>query len=137
MFRQFAGANFGGVEIRKKAVHTTVEGRRLLILHGGEFDAVVMAHRWLALFGDFAYTTLLRLNVVVAAVRQRLGLPYWSLSKHAKSKVKNAVAFISHFEEASAHEAARLGGDGGGCGDRNTVWAGGLVCGASYHDREW
>src|SRR3546814_11911958 len=69
MFRQFAGANFGGVEIRKKAVHTTVDGRRLLILHGDEFDAVVMAHRWLALFGDFAYTTLLRLNVVVAAVR--------------------------------------------------------------------
>src|SRR3546814_12635878 len=95
MFRQFAGANFGGVEIRKKAVHTTVDGRRLLILHGDEFDAVVMAHRWLALFGAFAYTTLLRLNVVVAAVRQRLGLPSWSLSKHAKRKVKNAVAFIS------------------------------------------
>src|SRR3546814_1324823 len=38
MFRQFAGANFGGVEIRKKAVHTTVDGRRLLILHGDEFE---------------------------------------------------------------------------------------------------
>src|SRR3546814_18934257 len=75
-----------------------------------------MAHRWLALFGDFAYTTLLRLNVVVAAVRQRLGLPYWSLSKHAKSKVKNAAAFISRLEEASAPEAARLGVDGVRCG---------------------
>src|SRR3546814_924068 len=124
MFRQFAGANFGGVEIRKKAVHTTVDGRRLLILHGDEFDAVVMAHRWLALFGDFAYTTLLRLNVVVAAVRQRLGLPYWSLSKHAKSKVKNAVAFISRFEEAIAHEAARLGVDGVLSGSLHTAEVG-------------
>src|SRR3546814_4115762 len=82
-----------------------------------------MAHRWLALFGDFAYTTLLRLNVVVAAVRQRLGLPYWSLSKHAKSKVKNAVAFISRFEEAIAHEAARLGVDGVVCGHIHTAEA--------------
>src|SRR3546814_6585356 len=80
----------------------------LLILHGDEFDAVVMAHRWLALFGDFAYTTLLRLNVVVAAVRQRLGQPYWSLSKHAKSKVKNAVAFISRRSEEHTSELQSL-----------------------------
>ena len=36
MFRQFSGMNFGGVQIRKKAIHTTADGRRLLVLHGDE-----------------------------------------------------------------------------------------------------
>lgn len=116
MFRQFSGTNFGGVEIRKKAIHVTADGRRLLVLHGDEFDAIMLAHRWLAFLGDTAYTMLLRLNVVVNAVRRRFDLPYWSLSKHAKHKVKNAVAFISRFEETVAHEAQRLKVDGVVCG---------------------
>lgn len=116
MFRQFSGLNFGGVKIRRKAVHVTADGKRLLVLHGDEFDTIVLAHRWLALLGDTAYTVLLRLNVVVNAVRSGLGLPYWSLSKHAKHKVKDAVAFISHFEETVAHSAAMKRMDGVVCG---------------------
>jgi UDP-2,3-diacylglucosamine pyrophosphatase LpxH len=116
MFRQFSGMNFGGVEIRRKAIHETADGRRLLVLHGDEFDAIMLAHRWLAVVGDAAYITLMRLNTVVNAVRMRLGLPYWSLSKTAKHKVKNAVAFISRFEELVAHEAGLRGVDGVVCG---------------------
>src|SRR3546814_168875 len=100
MFRQFAGMNFGGVQIRKKAIHRTADGRQLLVLHGDEFDAVVMGHRWLAFAGDAAYEFLMKLNVAVNAVRRLFNLPYWSLSKHAKRKVKNAVEFISRFEDA-------------------------------------
>lgn len=116
MFRQFDGMNFGGVEIRRRAIHQTVDGRRLLVLHGDEFDAIMLAHRWLAVVGDLAYTVLMRLNVVVNSLRTRLGLPYWSLSKTAKHKVKNAVAFISRFEDLVAHEAAQSGVDGVVCG---------------------
>src|SRR3546814_10368897 len=61
--------------------------------------------RWLAFVGDAAYAMLMRVNVVVNAARRRMGLPYWSLSKMAKHKVKNAVEFISRFEEVVAHEA--------------------------------
>jgi UDP-2,3-diacylglucosamine pyrophosphatase LpxH len=137
MFRQFAGTSFGGVQIRRKAIHTTADGRRLLILHGDEFDAIVMAHRWLAFLGDAAYTLLLKLNVVVNAVRRRLDLPYWSLSKHAKHKVKNAVAFVSRFEEAVAHEAARLKVDGIVCGHIHTAEERrfGDIC--YYNDGDW
>ena len=52
MFRQFAGMNFGGVEITPTAIHPTADGRRLLVLHGDEFDTIVLAHRWLAFLGD-------------------------------------------------------------------------------------
>src|SRR3546814_16380717 len=107
MFRQFAGMNFGGVQIRKKAIHRTADGRQLLVLHGDEFDAVVMGHRWLAFAGDAAYEFLMKLNVAVNAVRRLFNLPYLSLSKHAKRKATHAVAFISRFDAAGTH-AARM-----------------------------
>ena len=121
MFRQFAGMNFGGVAIRRKAIHRTADGRRLLVLHGDEFDAITLGHRWIALLGDSAYTALMALNRWTNVVRRKLGRPYWSLSKHAKAKVKNAVAFISRFEEVVAHAAGSRGVDGVVCGHIHTA----------------
>ncbi len=109
MFRQFAGLNFGGVEILRQAIHETADGRRLLVLHGDEFDAITMSHRWLAHLGDAAYEGMMALNRWLNSVRRLFNLPYWSLSKYAKQKVKNAVSFISQFEEVVAHEAAHRG----------------------------
>src|SRR3546814_2929012 len=76
----------------------------------------MLAHRWLAFAGDAAYTALMRANVVVNAIRGRLGLPYWSLSLVAKHKVKNEVQFIGRYEEVVAHEARSRGVDGVVCG---------------------
>ena len=121
MFRQFTGLSFGGVEIRRAAFHDTVDGRRLMVLHGDEFDAVMLAHRWLAFVGDAAYTMMMALNRWVNAVRTRLDLPYWSLSKMAKHKVKNAVEFISRYEEVVARAAAERGVDGVVCGHIHTA----------------
>ncbi|MGX7896118.1 UDP-2,3-diacylglucosamine diphosphatase [Tsuneonella sp. HG222] len=121
MFRQFSGMNFGGVEIQRAAIHETADGRKLLVLHGDEFDAVMLAHRWLAFVGDAAYTLLMGLNRWVAAGRAALGLPYWSLSKTAKHKVKNAVSFISQFEEVVARAAGTRGVDGVVCGHIHTA----------------
>lgn len=137
MFRQFAGMNFGGVEIRKKAIHTTADGRRLLVLHGDEFDAIMLAHRWLAFLGDWAYEMMMRLNIVVNVVRRRLNLPYWSISKHAKHKVKNAVEFISRFEETVAHEAQRLKVDGVVCGHIHTAETRQFGDVTYYNDGDW
>nr|WP_047169735.1 UDP-2,3-diacylglucosamine diphosphatase [Sphingomonas sp. Y57] len=137
MFRQYSGMTFGGIEIRRSAVHETADGRRLMVTHGDEFDTVVMCHRWLAFAGDFAYETLMRLNVVINTVRQWFDLPYWSLSKHAKHKVKNAVEFISRFEEAVAHEAGERGVDGVVCGHIHTAEIrqfGNIVY---YNDGDW
>ena len=137
MFRQFAGLDFGGVEIRRKAIHETADGRRLLVLHGDEFDVVTLAHRWLAHVGDAAYGLLMRLNVVINAVRRRLDLPYWSLSKHAKARVKNAVEFISRFEEVVAHAAGVRGVDGVVCGHIHTAEMRAIGGVAYYNDGDW
>ena len=114
--RDYVGLAFGGVEVVAEAIHTTADGKRFLVLHGDEFDGVVLYARWLAFLGDMGYSMLLRMNVWFNAVRRQFGLPYWSLSAYIKHRVKNAVAFISHYEEVVAHAARERGVDGVVCG---------------------
>lgn len=121
MFRQFSGLNFGGIEIRRAAFHDTADGRRLMVLHGDEFDAVMLSHRWLAFAGDAAYHFLMGLNNWVNGARRALGLSYWSLSRMAKHKVKNAVEFIGKYEETVARAAKERGVDGVVCGHIHTA----------------
>ncbi len=137
IFRQFTGMNFGGVEVRRKVIHTTADGRKLLVLHGDEFDAIMLAHRWLAVVGDAAYTMMMAINRQVNQVRKWLKLPYWSLSKMAKNKVKNAVAFISRFEELVAHEAERRHVDGVVCGHIHTAEVRQFGNITYYNDGDW
>ena len=137
MVKPFAGFDFGGVEIRREAVHETADGRRLLIVHGDEFDAVMLAHRWLAFVGDAAYTLLLRCNVVVNRIRSWFKLPYWSLSMVAKHKVKNAVQFISRYEEVVAHAARARGVDGVVCGHIHSPEDRMIDGIAYYNDGDW
>ena len=121
MFRQFTGLDFGGIEIRRAAFHDTADGRRLMVLHGDEFDAVMLSHRWLAFVGDALYHTMMGLNRWVNSARRALGLPYWSLSKMAKHKVKNAAQFIGKYEEVVARAAGERGVDGVVCGHIHTA----------------
>jgi UDP-2,3-diacylglucosamine pyrophosphatase LpxH len=114
--RRYIGVSFGGVEVVEDCVHRTADGRRLWVMHGDLFDGVVQHARWLAHVGDSAYTLALKLNQHFNSLRARLGLPYWSLSKYLKLKVKRAVAFIDQFELAVAREARRRGYDGVVCG---------------------
>jgi len=137
VFRQFSGLDFGGVEIRCKAIHETADGRRLLVLHGDEFDAITMAHRWLAHAGDAAYTALMALNRWLNAFRRTFGMPYWSLSKHAKAKVKKSVEFISHYEDVVAHAAGIRGVDGVVCGHIHTAEIREIAGIEYYNDGDW
>ncbi|MFO1312942.1 MAG: UDP-2,3-diacylglucosamine diphosphatase [Burkholderiales bacterium] len=114
--RHYVGVDFGGVAIRDEAVHTTADGRRLLVTHGDRFDAVVTCAKWLALLGDQLYTFILHVNQHFNALRARLGLPYWSLSQFLKLRVKNAVSYITAFEDALARDAKTRGFDGVVCG---------------------
>jgi UDP-2,3-diacylglucosamine pyrophosphatase LpxH len=114
--RQFCGLDFGGIAIRAEAEHLTADGKRLLVIHGDLFDGVIQYAKWLAYLGDNLYTLILQLNRGFNWVRSRLGLPYWSLSQYLKHKVKNAVNFISSFEQVLATEAKRRGFDGVICG---------------------
>jgi UDP-2,3-diacylglucosamine pyrophosphatase LpxH len=114
--RQFIGLDFGGIKIRDELVHKTADGRKLLVLHGDRFDGVIACAKWLAYVGDSLYTMILKFNQYYNNWRARVGLPYWSLSQYLKLKVKNAVSYITSFEEALAAEARKQGLDGVICG---------------------
>ncbi|MDL2353288.1 MAG: UDP-2,3-diacylglucosamine diphosphatase [Pseudomonadota bacterium] len=137
MLRPYAGFTFGGVEVALEAVHTTADGRRLLITHGDAFDVVVLYHRWLAFAGDQAYSLLLQANVVLNRVRRRLKLPYWSLSSYLKKRVKNAVAFVGEFEEAVARAASERGVDGVVCGHIHCAEIRQIGAITYYNDGDW
>ena len=91
--------DFGSITIEPRAIHETADGRRILVIHGHELDTVVQNIKWLALLGDVGYQALLKLNSPINLMRRWFGLPYWSLSAYVKKSVKNAVSFISRFEE--------------------------------------
>jgi UDP-2,3-diacylglucosamine pyrophosphatase LpxH len=114
--RDYLGVNLGGIELADYALHEAADGKRYLVIHGDQFDLVVRHARWLALLGDGAYTAALFVNTHLNMVRRRLGLTYWSLSSWAKLRVKNAVNYISRFEELLAAEAGRHAADGVICG---------------------
>jgi UDP-2,3-diacylglucosamine pyrophosphatase LpxH len=114
--RDYLGLQMGGVELADRIIHETADGKRLLVMHGDQFDVVVRHAKWLAFLGDHAYNLALALNTVVGKVRRKLGFEYWSLSAWAKLKVKNAVSFIGAFEQALLTEAKRVGADGVVCG---------------------
>jgi UDP-2,3-diacylglucosamine pyrophosphatase LpxH len=114
--RRYAGLNFGGVEVALHSVHTTADGRSLLVTHGDQFDLVVRNARLLSALGAWAYDWLVRLNRHYNRLRSALGLDYWSLSQYIKLKVKSACTHISRFEDALIEEARRSGHAGVVCG---------------------
>jgi UDP-2,3-diacylglucosamine pyrophosphatase LpxH len=110
--RPYHGMILGGVEVHDHLVHVTADGRRLLVLHGDQFDSVVRCSPLLAMIGSSLYGALLRMNRGLAV--RRVG--DWSLSAYLKHKVKNAVQYIGRFEEAVVTAARREGVDGVVCG---------------------
>ena len=114
--RKYLGHNFGGVDVVEDHIHTTADGRLLWVTHGDLFDGVIQCAKWLAYVGDWAYELTLRINRHFNSLRARLGLPYWSLSKYLKLKVKRAVSYVGDFEEAVAREARSRGVHGVVCG---------------------
>jgi len=118
--RGYVDNDFGQIKVARDIVHEGADGKQYLVLHGDEFDGVMKYAKWLAILGDYAYVAALSINHWLNLARKRLGLPYWSLSQYLKYKVKNAVQFISDFEEGMA-EAARMRG------------VKGVICGHIHH----
>jgi len=115
MLAGFFGA-YGNITVQRHAIRRLADGRRMLVIHGHELDAVVQNVKWLAFAGDVGYRFLLSLNPAINFVRRWFGLGYWSLSAYAKQRVKDAVSFIGRFEEEIVHYAQKFSVDAVLCG---------------------
>lgn len=114
--RKYVGLTFSDIEIHREFEHTTLEGKRLLIAHGDDFDAEVCLGKWHALIGDVMYDFLLFLNRWCYWLRGKLGFGYWSLAGYIKSKVKGANQAIERYKKAAVDYAREKGMDGIVCG---------------------
>jgi UDP-2,3-diacylglucosamine pyrophosphatase LpxH len=116
VMRAYLGTHFGGIEVMAEATFETADGRRFLVTHGDQFDAVVVNAKWLAHVGDRAYDLALWLNTWLNRARRLWGGQYWSLSNWAKQQVKRAVNYVSEYEAVLTDEARRGGYHGIVCG---------------------
>ncbi len=109
----------GNFSIQRYHIHESC-GKKYYVVHGDIFDSVTTNLKWIAKLGDLGYTFLLWLNKHYNAYRRRRGLPYYSLSQMVKNKVKQAVSFISDFEEEL-------------CAVAKTEKCHGVICGHIHH----
>lgn len=114
--RHFCGLALPAMRVRRRAVHVTADGRRLLVVHGDEFDDATHFGTLQEKFGDWLYYRLLTGNQWVNAIRARLGLRYWSLAEFLKSRSGAAERYIARYVQAGLDAARRRGLDGIVCG---------------------
>ncbi len=113
LLRQYDSFQLGNLQINNDVViHTTSAGKRLLIIHGDQFDGVVRCSRMLAIIGSQLYDMLLKANSVINYFRRAMGFQYWSLAGMLKKRVKQAVNYISNFETALVYAAEKHNVDG-------------------------
>jgi UDP-2,3-diacylglucosamine pyrophosphatase LpxH len=135
--RVLCNSRLGNIEIARDCVHVTADGRRLLVIHGDEFDSKVSCPAWLSSLGNVLYDFILMLNRQCNAVRRARGLPYFALASRLKGLFSTANRYIADYELAVARRAHELNLDGVVCGHihrpRIATLAGVLYC----NDGDW
>lgn len=135
--RRFCGLMLPGMQLRRRAIHVTADGRRLLVVHGDDYDAITHFGGLQEKFGDWLYYRILTGNRLLNNARRRLGQRYWSLSEFLKRRSGAAERYIARFVQAGLDDARRRGLDGIVCGHihrAGLVQQGGLVY---ANDGDW
>ena len=114
--RRFCGLMLPAMQVRRRAIHVTADGRRLLVTHGDDYDGVTHFGGLQEKFGDWLYYRILTGNRLTNRIRRRLGLRYWSLAEYLKRQSDAAERYIARFVQAGLDDARRRGLDGILCG---------------------
>ncbi|TMP20578.1 UDP-2,3-diacylglucosamine hydrolase [Pseudoalteromonas sp. S2721] len=115
-FRHYTNDSLFGIEVHKQYIHTTKAKKRLLLLHGDDFDSATRYNKLISIAGDAGYDFLLFLNRWTNRIRRLFGGNYWSLASWIKARVHKAREAIDAFEKAAIHEAKKQAVDGIICG---------------------
>lgn len=114
--RRVCGFALPAMQVRRRTVHETADGRRLLVTHGDDYDAVTHFGGLQERFGDWLYYRILTGNQWLNSARRKLGMRYWSLSEFLKQRSGAAERYIERFVQAGLDDARRRGLDGIVCG---------------------
>lgn len=114
--RRFCGLVLPRMAIRRRTVHVTADGRRLLVVHGDDYDSATQFGSLQEKVGDWLYYRILTGNRLLNQLRQRARLRYWSLAEFLKRRSGAAERYIARFVHAGLADARRRGLDGIVCG---------------------
>lgn len=118
--RKFSTIDFGNIKICDEIVHYSINGKKMLVIHGDVFDELTIHSKWLYFLGDRAYSIAMYLNFVLNKIRKIFGMNYWSLSALLKKNVKKAVNYINNFETILTKYTTEKECDGIICGHIHT-----------------
>lgn len=106
----------GNIHLIDEYVHTGANGKSYYIIHGDQFDSLMIDKKWIMRLGDILYDLMVWANIQLNRLRGLLGMKYWSLSGYLKYRTKQAVKFIQRYEEHLVHYCHKNGYDGILCG---------------------
>lgn len=115
-FRKLNGSELGNLTIEHQFSHTTLQGLKLLVVHGDFFDRSVSQLRPIAVLGAWAHEILTNINRVTNTVAIKLGKEPSDFSHTAKKRVKDFVSYFTSFPDRVTLDAMRQGFDGVVCG---------------------
>jgi len=105
MLRKFADLQIGSFQLLNKMVLPLGE-EKAWVFHGDVFDITMQHSKWLAKLGAVGYDSLILMNSFVNYILTLLNKEKMSFSKKVKGSIKNAVKFMSDFEQTAAELAA-------------------------------
>ena len=106
---------FQNIHVVKDYLYTSGD-KRFYVIHGDIFDSVTSHLSWLSKIGDVGYSLLLWMNKYYNNRRKKRGLPYYSISREIKKKMKASVSYISDYEKHIVDIAKQKKCDGVICG---------------------
>jgi len=89
----FTGIYFGeNVQVVRETSHVTLNNEKILIIHGDQFDGIVTKNKWIQHIGSVIYDYSLAVNKLFRVFK-------FSFSNFLKQKAKEAVKYISNYEQ--------------------------------------
>ena len=105
MLRRYSDLHFGNFQLTDKIV-MNLNGKITWIFHGDVFDLTTKGGaKFIAKLGGHGYDLLILLNRFINWGLKLFGQEKVSLSKRVKNTVKEAVSFITNFEQTAAELA--------------------------------
>ncbi|MCB0578775.1 MAG: UDP-2,3-diacylglucosamine diphosphatase [Phaeodactylibacter sp.] len=105
LLRRYSDFSSGNIHLRDKLI-LTLKGQAYWIFHGDIFDLFIRYSPFLSRLGGKGYDWLIRLNRFINKLRLAMGMSRMSFAKKVKHRVKEAVKFISDFENTALRLAA-------------------------------
>jgi UDP-2,3-diacylglucosamine pyrophosphatase LpxH len=112
-----AQALLGPLPVASEMIHRTGDGRRMLVIHGHQFDGSLNPNRWMYVLGAQAYHQALRIDRWYSEEGMRGGRNNASPTSYVKRRLGKAIRYLTDFgDRVVLQTARRYRADGVICG---------------------